>query len=85
MRSSLRVDERPGLVQRHLALREEAVGDAVGERVAERARVGEGGQHRRHDARARVLAARPSRSMAAISGESAADPLPTTFSMKSSS
>ena len=39
------VDQRCRLEHVHLPLREEAVGDAVGERLAEPARVGEAGQH----------------------------------------
>ena len=74
-----------GLVERHLAPREEAVGDALGEGGAERARVGEAGQHRRDDARLGVLALDPAARCASISGESAGEPLPTTFSVNSSS
>src|SRR5690349_14040319 len=56
----LGVHERRGLVEVHLALREEAVGDALGEGGAEGARVGEGRQHRRDDTRLGVLLGDPS-------------------------
>ncbi len=45
--------------QRLVALREEAVRDALGERQAEVARVGEAREHHRHDLRARVVLADP--------------------------
>src|SRR4051812_8275325 len=54
-----RVDERPRLVEAHVTVREEAVGDAVGERVAERPRVGESRQDRGKDGGAGVLLADP--------------------------
>ena len=46
-----------------VALREEAVGDALGERVAERPRVGEAGEDRRDDDGVRARSPRPSRVM----------------------
>ena len=42
------VDQRHLLVDRHVAVGEEPVGQAVGEGVAKPARVGEAGQHRGH-------------------------------------
>src|SRR5215211_4070351 len=44
------VDQRRGLVERHLAVREEAIGDEVRERIAERPRVREAREDRRDDA-----------------------------------
>ena len=79
-----RVHQRPGLVQRLMALREEAVGDAVRERLAEPARVGEGRQHGRHGLGARVALADPVADRVhqrRLHG----DRLPTTSSMNSSS
>ncbi len=53
------VDERRGLEERLVPLREEAIGDAVGEGVAEPARVREAGEDDRHGLRPRILRADP--------------------------
>ena len=59
MRSSAACSSAAGLVEGHVAMGEEAVGDAVGEGVAERPRVGEGRQHVGHDGAAGPRAADP--------------------------
>ena len=72
------VDQRPGLVERLVALGEEAVGDAVGERGAEpAARVGERGQDTGTASAPASCSATQSR-IASISGESIGERLPTT-------
>ncbi len=55
------VDQWRGLEQRHVTLGEEAVRDAVGERLAEPARVGEAGQDHGHGQRAGVVLGDPVR------------------------
>src|SRR4051812_23245161 len=54
-----RVDERRRVVEGHVALGEEAVGDAVREGGAERPGVGEAREDRRHDPGARIVLADP--------------------------
>src|SRR5665213_3661936 len=49
------VDQRSGLQQRLVAVREEPVGHALGERETEVARVGEAGQDHRHHLRTGIL------------------------------